>query len=56
MKSSNNNETMLAIRTIHQLKDMFNQTCKNMDTTAAQEIRKFMRDFIKKNGQKELPL
>lgn len=54
--SKSNNETMLAVRTSQDLKEIFIDVCKQQDTTAAQEIRKFMREYVKRNGQKELPL
>jgi len=36
------------------LRDAFVATCSEQDSTAAQEVRKFMRDYVKKHGQKKL--
>lgn len=35
-------------------RDAFLEACKNMDTTGAQEIRKFIRNYIARNGQKDM--
>lgn len=42
------------IRVDKTLKDHFISVCKSNDSTAAQELRKFMKDYIKKNNQKDL--
>lgn len=36
------------------LRERFNETCKQMDTSGSREIRKFMRDYIAKYGQQKL--
>lgn len=36
------------------LRKAFIESCKNQDTAAAQELRKFMRSYVAKNGQKKL--
>ena len=45
-------EVQLVIRVPKHLRDNFIGSCKNMDTTASREVRRFMADYIKKNGQK----
>lgn len=42
------------IRVDTSLKDSFLKACNSMDSTAAREIRLFMRDYVKKNGQADL--
>lgn len=36
------------------LKDTFISVCKDNDSTAAQELRKFMREYIQRKGQQDL--
>lgn len=36
------------------VKDAFISVCKKMDSNAAQEIRKFMNEYIKKHAQQDL--
>lgn len=45
---------LFTVKVDGELREAFVATCKERDTTAAQEIRKFMRDYIKKHGQKSL--
>lgn len=47
-------ESQLLIKVEKSLKDAFLATCKERDTTAAREIRSFMRDYLKKHGQKSM--
>lgn len=42
------------IRVEKLLKDTFISVCKSNDSTAAQELRKFMKDYIKKNQQQDM--
>ena len=42
------------LRVDRSLRDSFNETCKQLDSTGSQEIRRFMRQYIAKNGQKTL--
>jgi len=44
----------LPIRLDQNLKDAFLSTCKSQDTTASQELRKFMREYVKKHSQQDL--
>lgn len=47
-------EVQYPIRVDKDLKDHFISICKNNESTAAQELRKFMKDYIKKNQQQDL--
>lgn len=47
-------EVQYPIRVDKFLKDTFISVCKENESTAAQELRKFMKDYIKKNQQQEL--
>lgn len=38
----------------HELHEAFLKTCRYLDTTGSQEIRKFMRNYVVKNGQRKL--
>ncbi len=43
-------DSQLILRLDQRDRDAFVRLCKDMDTTAAREIRTFIRDFLKKNG------
>lgn len=45
---------LLTVKIERELRDAFVETCKEMDTTAAREVRQFIRNFLKKHGQREL--
>lgn len=47
-------EVQYPIRVDKDLKDHFISVCKNNDSTAAQELRKFMKEYIRKNNQPDL--
>ncbi len=38
------------------LREAFVKTCAQQDTNASREIRRFIREYIKKNGQTELDI
>jgi hypothetical protein len=38
------------------LRDAFTEACDRNDTNASREIRAFMRDYLKRHGQKDLEL
>lgn len=44
------------IRVPDDLWKAFVSTCKDKDTDASRELRAFMRDYLKRNGQKEFQL
>ena len=47
-------EKRLNVRAESTLIDAFIACCESQDTTASQAVRAFMRDYVKKYGQKEL--
>lgn len=47
-------EVQYPIRVDKDLKDHFISVCKTNESTAAQELRKFMKDYIKKSNQQDL--
>lgn len=47
-------EVQYPIRVDKLLKDTFISVCKENESTAAQELRKFMKDYIKKNQQQDM--
>tara|TARA_R100001244_G_scaffold44081_1_gene39649 strand:+ start:216 stop:452 length:237 start_codon:yes stop_codon:yes gene_type:complete len=49
----NKKDSQLLIRISTAERDQFLQVCENLDTTAAREIRLFIRRFIKKNKSSE---
>lgn len=42
------------IRVDADLLQAFQSFCKQRDTTASQEVRAFMREYVRKNGQQDL--
>lgn len=42
-------DSQLVIRLEREDRDAFLTLCEELDTTAAREIRRFMRDFVEKN-------
>jgi hypothetical protein len=48
------NDKSIVVRIDENLRDAFIESCKSNDTTASQELRRFMRDYVKKHGQKSL--
>ena len=49
-KKSGKKNSQLILRMDKEERDEFVQLCKDMDTSAAREIRAFIRAFVKKNG------
>ena len=47
---SSRKDSQLILRLDKDERDRFIALCKEMDTSAAREIRSFIRKFIKKNG------
>lgn len=47
-------KTTLLIQLDADLKDSFKSVCKMQDTDVSKEIRAFMRDYVRKNGQGDL--
>lgn len=46
-KKNNKKDSQLILRLDKSDRDTFVQLCKDMDTSAAREIRRFIRDFLK---------
>lgn len=49
-KKSGKKNSQLILRMDKEERDIFVRLCKELDTSAAREIRGFIRDFVKKNG------
>ncbi|MEO1138858.1 MAG: hypothetical protein AAFW87_05305 [Pseudomonadota bacterium] len=49
-KKANKKNSQLILRLNKDERDAFIALCKDMDTSAAREIRGFIRSFVKKNG------
>lgn len=49
-------EVQIVVKCSEELRMIFVDSCKKQDSNASREIRKFMRDYIKINGQNELEL
>lgn len=43
-------DSQLVLRLKKEERDAFVALCKDMDTSAAREIRRFIRGFVKENG------
>lgn len=52
-KSSKNKDAQLIIRVSKEERKAFVDLCEEIDTTAAREIRHFMRQFIARHQQEE---
>ncbi len=48
------NEKSVLVRVDKDLRDAFIEACRRNDSTASQELRRFMRDYVKKHGQQKL--
>jgi len=49
-KKAGKKDGQLILRLDKRDRDEFIALCKEMDTTAAREIRRFIRDFVERNG------
>ncbi|MCV6586297.1 MAG: hypothetical protein OIF47_12235 [Marinibacterium sp.] len=49
-KASRKKDSQLVLRLDKDERDAFVELCKDMDTSAAREIRAFIRKFMKENG------
>ena len=52
--SDNQEHTSFNIRTEKVLKEAFVAAAKSQDRTASQLIREFMREYVRRNGQRDL--
>lgn len=50
-KKSNKKDSQLVLRLDKDERDAFVELCKDMDTSAAREIRGFIRKFMKENSE-----
>ena len=50
-KSANKKDSQLIIRINGEERDAFVALCEDLDTSAAREIRKFIRNFIKEHSE-----
>lgn len=50
-KKKKKKDSQLVIRLEKADRDAFVSLCDKLDTTAAREIRRFMKDFVEKNGR-----
>ncbi len=51
-KASNKKNSQLVLRLDKDERDAFVELCRDLDTSAAREIRRFIRGFMKENAQK----
>ncbi|MEO1154083.1 MAG: hypothetical protein AAFV31_17480 [Pseudomonadota bacterium] len=49
-KKSGKKDSQLVLRLDKEERDAFVELCKDLDTSAAREIRGFIRRFLKENG------
>ncbi|GAA6162878.1 hypothetical protein NBRC116590_05820 [Pelagimonas sp. KU-00592-HH] len=49
-KKAGKKDSQLVLRLDKAERDAFVELCKDMDTSAAREIRRFIRGFMKENG------
>lgn len=50
-KKASKKDSQLVLRLDKAERDAFVDLCKEMDTSAAREIRRFIRDFMKDHGE-----
>ena len=50
-KKTGKKDSQLIIRINSEERDQFVSLCEELDTSAARELRKFIRRFVKENGQ-----
>jgi hypothetical protein len=54
-EKSNKKDSQLLIRISSTERDQFVQLCEQLDTTAAREIRQFIRGFLKQHQETDEP-
>lgn len=47
-------QTQLPVKLDRELKDAFISCCKSQESSASQELRKFMREYVRKHSQQDL--
>ncbi len=53
-KEKKNKDAQLVLRLNRELRDEFVAACKDLDTTAAREIRRYIKRFLKRYEKGEL--
>ncbi len=53
-KAKNNKESQLVIRLDKELRDQFVAACKDVDTSASREIRRFMKRYLQRYERGEI--
>ena len=51
-EKKNKKDSQLVIRLNRELRDRFVDLCEELDTSAARELRGFMKDFVRKHEEK----
>ncbi len=52
-EKKNKKDSQLVIRLNRELRDRFVDLCDELDTSAARELRGFMKEFVRKHDEKE---
>lgn len=50
-KSKNRKDSQLVLRLPKEERDAFVSLCDDLDTSAAREVRRFIRDFLARNAE-----
>lgn len=53
-KKQSKKDAQLVLRLNHDLRDRFVDACQDLDTTAAREVRRFIKRFLRKYESGEL--
>ncbi len=53
-KGKHNKDAQFVLRLDRELRDSFVEVCKELDTSAAREVRRFIKRFIRRYEQGEL--
>ncbi len=53
-KKQSKKDAQLVLRLNHDLRDRFVDACQDLDTTAAREVRRFIKRFLRKYENGEL--
>ena len=52
-EKKNKKDSQLVIRLNRELRDRFVDLCEELDTSAARELRGFMKEFVRKHDEKQ---
>lgn len=53
-KKKNNKDAQLVLRLDSEMRDRFKEACRDLDTSSAREIRKFIKRFLKRYERGEM--